>query len=36
MDDVIVYEVNKNEVLKNIPDDDLYGRIYIGADMMGE
>lgn len=36
MDDVLVYTVQKNDVLKNIPDDDFNGRIYIGADMMGE
>ena len=36
LDDEIVYQVTKNEVLKSIPENDLYGSIYFGADMMGE
>lgn len=36
LDDVQVYEVYKNDIIKNIPENDLYGSIYLGADLMGE
>ncbi len=36
LDDKLIYQVTKNETLKNIPENELYGTIYFGADMMGE
>ncbi len=36
LDDKFIYQVTKNETLKNIPENELYGTIYFGADMMGE